>query len=201
MRAIDDDAQAVERQLLGESALGEFDVARLRIVDAFGAADAIGRREAGFKTAIHQAFDLHLGLVGELEAVGAEKLDAVVFEMIMRGGDHHAQIGAQRARQHGDGGRRQRAELEHVHADRGEARDEGGFDHVAGEARILADHHAVLVFAAGEDAPGRHAGLHRDLGRHRERIGEPANAVRAEKLAGHERVLVLAGGTIAENRC
>jgi hypothetical protein len=31
------------------------------------------------------------------------------------------EIGAHRARQHGDRGRRHRAEQEHVHADRGEA--------------------------------------------------------------------------------
>ena len=67
----------------------------------------------------------------------------------------------------------------------GEARDQRGFDHVAGEPRILADHHAMAMIAAREDAAGRHAGLHGDLGRHRMAVGAAADAVRAEQFAGH----------------
>jgi hypothetical protein len=65
-----------------------------------------------------------LDLVGQLVAVRAEQLDAVVVERIVRGGDHDAEIGAHRARQHGDRRRRHRAEQQHVHADRGEAGDQ-----------------------------------------------------------------------------
>ena len=79
----------------------------------------------------HQLFDLELGVVGELVAVRPEQLDAVIGEGIVRGGDHHAEIGAERAGQHGDGRRRHRPEQEHVHADGGEAGHERGFDHVA----------------------------------------------------------------------
>ena len=140
----------------------------------------------GLQAVVHQRFDSRLVLVGQLAAVGAEELDAVVLVQIVRGGDHHAHVGAQRTRQHGDGRRRQRAELEHVHADGGEAGDQRGFDHVAGEARILADHHAMAVIAAREDAARRHAGLHRDARRHRAGIGAAANAVRAEIFPGHE---------------
>ena len=60
-----------------------------------------------------------------------------------------------RARQHGDGRRRHRAEQQHVHAHRGEAGDQGGFDHVAGKARILADDDAMAVVAAAEDEARR----------------------------------------------
>ena len=61
-------------------------------------------------------------LVGELVAVRPEQLDAVVVIGIVRGRDHHADIGAQRARQHGDRRRRDRPEQEHIHAGGAEAR-------------------------------------------------------------------------------
>ena len=35
----------------------------------------------------------------------AEQLDAIVLEWVVAGGDHHAEVGAHGARQHGDGGR------------------------------------------------------------------------------------------------
>ncbi len=35
--------------------------------------------EAGREVAVHQLLDLPFDLIGELEAVGAEKLDAVVL--------------------------------------------------------------------------------------------------------------------------
>ncbi len=38
--------------------------------------------------------DLQLGLVGELEAVGAEELDAVVAVRVVRGGDHRREVEA-----------------------------------------------------------------------------------------------------------
>ena len=133
-------------------------------------------------------FDLGFDGVGQFVAVGAEQLDAVVLEHVVRGGDHHAEIGAQRARQHRDGRRRQRAELEHVHADRREARDERGFDHVAGEARVLADNHAMAVIAAREIAPRRHADAQGGFGGHRRRVRLAANAIGAEIFASSYRV-------------
>ena len=50
--------------------------------------------------------NLLLDLVGKLIAVGAEELDTVVLVGIVGSRNHDAQIGAQRADQHGDGGRR-----------------------------------------------------------------------------------------------
>jgi hypothetical protein len=69
---------------------------------------------------IEQILDFQLQLVGQLVAIGTEELDAVVVERIVRGRDHHAEIGAQRPRQHGDGGCRHRAEHDRHHADGGE---------------------------------------------------------------------------------
>ena len=48
--AIDDDAQSVEPEIAREGAFGEFDIARLGIVDALGAAD-LGRRRQAFLAA------------------------------------------------------------------------------------------------------------------------------------------------------
>ena len=61
----------------------------------------------------------------------------------------------------------QRADERHVHAGADEACDERRFDHVARQARVLADHHLVPMVAAHEQQPGRLAKLQRRLGRHR----------------------------------
>ncbi len=131
------------------------------------------------------SFDLMLHRVVELEAVRPEQLDAVIVEQIVRGGDHDAEIGAHRARQHADRGRRHRAEQQHVHADRGEAGDQGGFDHVAGQAGVLADDDAVAVFAVAKHQPGGLPDLERQF-RRNHAIGPAANAVGAKILANHE---------------
>ena len=183
--AVDDDAQIVEADVAGERALGELDVALLRALDALGAADAVGGRQQLGGRRLHQRLDLALGLVGELVAVGIEQLDAVVGVGVVRGRDHHAEVGAQRAGEHGDRRRRHRPQQEHVHADRGEARHQRQFDHVAGEPRVLADDDAVPVRAAGEQLAGGHADLERDLGGHGRAVGEPANAIGAEVPPRH----------------
>ena len=72
-----------------------------------------------------------------------------------------------------------------VHADAGEAGDHRRFHHVAGQARVLADHHPVAVVAAQEVRARRLADAQRGLGRHRLAVGEPANAVGAEEFACH----------------
>jgi hypothetical protein len=72
-------------------------------------------------------------------AVGPEQLDAVVVIGIVRGRDHHAEIGAHRARQHGHGGGRNRAGEQHIHADRGEPGHQAVLDHIAGKPRVLAE--------------------------------------------------------------
>ena len=85
MRAIDHDAQAVERQLARQRALGEFDVAVMHAVDAAGAAEARALCEPLLDGLVEQLLDLLFDVVGELEALRPEQLDAVVLEQIMRG--------------------------------------------------------------------------------------------------------------------
>ena len=122
-------------------------------------------RQPARKVGIDQRLDLGLDRIGELVAVRAEQLDPVVLERIVRSRNHHAEIGAERPREHRDGGRRHRSEQIDVHPDGGEAGGQRALDHVAGAARVLADHDAVAVLAFDEVQPRRHPDLHRELRR------------------------------------
>ncbi|MNG38751.1 hypothetical protein D3C84_1265650 [compost metagenome] len=51
---------------------------------------------------IHETLDLVLRLVGQLEAVAAEKLNAVIFNRIMRSRDHDTGIRPEHASQVSD---------------------------------------------------------------------------------------------------
>jgi hypothetical protein len=129
----------------------------MHAVDAAGAAEACALGEPLVEILVHQLFDLRFHIVGQLETGRAEQLDAVVVEQIMRGGNHHAEIGAHRFGQHRDRGRRHRAEQQHVHAHRGKARHHGVLDHVTGQTGVLADHHAMTMVAALETPARRPA--------------------------------------------
>ena len=145
---------------------------------------SVALRQPLEKLGIDQRFDLMLDLVGQLEAVRAEELDAVVVERIVRGRDHHAEIGAHGAREHPDRGGGNWAGEQHVHSDRGEARDQRGLDHVAGETGVLADEHAVAMVAAAEDQTGRLPDLERQLRRDLA-VGTATNAVSAKIFTNH----------------
>ena len=67
-----------------------------------------------------------------------------------------------------------------------EPRPQRLLDHVAGQPRVLADHHAMAMVAAVEDLAGRHADAHGDLGSHRRTVGAAAHTVGAEERAGHD---------------
>ena len=182
--AIDHHAQAVEAEIARQRALGEFDVAVMDAVDAAGAAEAGALRQLLVERFVEQLLDLLLDVVGQLEALRAEQLDAVVLEQIVRGRNHHAEIGAHRLGQHRHRRRRHRAEQQHVHADRGEAGHHGVFDHVAGQPRVLADHDAMAMIAALKHQSGRLPDLERQL-RRDQTIGTAPNPVRPEIFAAH----------------
>jgi hypothetical protein len=101
VRAIDDDLEAVEPQMLGKGGLGEVDVAAARILDLAGAADLGGAASFGSSSSI-------ASICGSSRRTAcsrrAEQLDAVVVEGIVAGRDHHAEIGAHRAGEHRDAG-------------------------------------------------------------------------------------------------
>ncbi len=184
--AIDDDAHSVERDLAAERPLGVFDIAGLDVVDALGAAQIRRAGEHRRDVAVHQRLDPRLDLVGEFEAVRPEQLDAVILVGVVGGGNHHPEIAAHRAGQHRDRRRRDRAQQQHVDADRREARDQRVFDHVAGEPRVFADDHALAMFAPLEGEAGRLANLQRHIRRDLA-VGPAPNAVGAEIFARHDR--------------
>ena len=182
--AIDHHAQAVEAEVARQRALGEFDVAVVDAVDAAGAAEARALRQPLVERLGEQLLDLLFDVVGQLEALRAEQLDAVVLEQVVGGGNHHAEVGAHRLGQHRDRRRRHRADQEHVHADRGEARDHRVFDHVAGQTGVLADDDAVAMLAALKHQPRGLAHLERQL-RRDQTVGTATNPVRTEIIAAH----------------
>ena len=167
-----------------QRALGEFDVAVMHAIDAAGAPETGALRQPLVERFIEQLLDLLLDIVRQFETLRAEQLDAVVLEQIMRGGNHHAEIGAHRLGQHRDRRRRHRAEQQHIHADRGEAGHHRVFDHVAGEPRILADHDAMAMLAALKHQSGRLPNLEREL-RCDQAIGTAPDPVGTEIFAAH----------------
>ena len=184
MRAIDDDPHAVEPQPFRKALLDELDIAAARIVEALRAAE-FARQRAPPGSLVEDLLDLAFEFVGQLVPVAPEQLDAVVGIGVVRGRDHDADIGAQAARQHRDRRGRQRPDQDDVHPHRDEPGGQRRFEHVAREARVLADDHKVLVRPVVEAFADRHRHLERRLRRHRLGIGGAANAVRPKKLARH----------------
>jgi hypothetical protein len=184
MGAVDHHLEPVEPEAFGEAAFDEFDVAAAGVVEPLGAAERV-RRHAMRRRPVELALDRRLDLVGELVPVGAEQLDAVILERIVRGRDHDAEIGAQAARQHGDGRRRQRPDQHDIHAHGDEARGQRRLDHIAREPRVLADDDKMAMVAAAQDAACPHRHVERSLGGHRLAVGGAANPIGAEQLARH----------------
>src|SRR3569832_630970 len=75
--AIDNDTQAFEAKLARQRALGEFDVAVMHAVDAAGTAEACALRQTTIERFVEQLLDLLLDVIGQLEALRPEQLDAV----------------------------------------------------------------------------------------------------------------------------
>ena len=183
--AIDHHPQARKGELLGEGVLGELDIAGLGILDSLGAAHLVGPGERHALAGFDQRLDGRLVRVGKLEPVRAEDLDAIVVEGIVRGRDHDAEVGPERACQHGHGRGGQRTEQEHVHAGRQEPGGKRLLDHVTRQTRVLAHHHAVAVAAAAVFGAGGGSDLEHRRGIHGPAVGPAPNPIRAEIAAAH----------------
>src|SRR3982075_1801390 len=182
--AIDHHAQAVEAEIARQRALGEFDVAVMDTVDPAGTPETGALRQTLVERLVQQSLDLLIDIVGQFKALRAEQLDAVVFEQIMRSGNHHAEIGTHRLGQHRHRRRRHRAKQQHIHADRGKSGHHRVFDHVAGKTRILADDDAVAMLAALKHQTSRLPDLERQL-RRNQTVGTAPNPIRPEIFAAH----------------
>ena len=83
-----------------------------------------------------------------------------------------------------DGGRGDDAEADGLDAHRGEAGDQGGFDHLAGAPRVAADDDFAAAFR-GERARGSDGEAQCGLGRHRGLVDPSTDSVCAEILPRH----------------
>ena len=184
VRAVHHDAQALQTSAAREARLAAFHVAAGGVVQPRGTADHVGSRQPVAEVGRHQRLDLGLRLVGQLEPVRPEQLDAVVLERVVRGRDHDAEVGPQAARQQGHRRRRQRPHQRHVDAGGQEAGHQRAFDHVAGQPRVLAQHHAVPMAAAPEPQAGRLTQPLRDLDGHRRGVGGAPDPIRPEQRPG-----------------
>ncbi len=193
MRAIDDDLQALEVEIVRKRALAEFDVAARRVADAERLAQ-LRRLDAADRT-VDALLDRLLDRVRQLGAACREELDAVVLERIVRGADHDAGRQAQRARQVGDAGRGQRTGQIDVDAGGGQPRFERRLEQVAGDARVLPDQHRRVRARARrrfgrEHAAGGVTEPQHELGRDRRVADSAADAIGAEIVLGHGRTLI-----------
>ena len=182
--AIEHDAHAFEREVARQRPLGKFDIAGMHALDALGAPEIARARQARRQIRTDKRLDLGFHIVRKLEPVGTEQLDAVVLVQVVRGRDHHAKVRAHGAGEHGDRWRGNGAEQQHIHANRGKACHHRIFDHVARQARVLADDHAMAMVATLEHEASRLADLEREFGRN-DAIRATANSICPEQLPLH----------------
>ena len=85
---------------------------------------------------VQARLDLLLESVVELVPAAGEELDAVVGHRVVRGGDHHAQVGAQRVGQVRDPGGRQHADELDVDTGGGQPGHDRGLEELPGDAGV-----------------------------------------------------------------
>ena len=181
--AVEDNVEVVEHVVLGKGVLQGDDVAAGRVLDARGPAHLLGHGpERRHLLREDEVLDVRLHLVGQLEAVGREDLDAVVLEGVVRGGDDHAGVGAHGGGDEGDARGGQRPDQLDVDAHGADARGQRVLEHVAGQAGVLADDDGVAAHAVLDDEGDGPAELHGDLGGHGVDVGDAADTVGAEEL-------------------
>lgn len=128
--------------------------------------------------------DTVLQLVGELVAAAREELDAVVRHRVVAGGQHHAEVGAQRAGEMRHRGGGQHADPQDVDARARQTGDDRGLQELARSPRVTTDHgHRAVPLERprlAEHMSRRHGESERELGR-QIRVGDTSYAVRAEQ--------------------
>ena len=187
---VERDRQALEVDaLLADGAHRVLDVHLARLVHLDGDAQLGAARHGGVLVArlarthdsafeaalLDERLDLVLDRVGQLEALRIEQLDAVVLRRIMGCGDDRAARGVELADQQRHRRRRDDARQKRRAARAGDAGDHRRLQHVAGKARVLADHDRL--------AEKRHGGLAEPVCQLAGELGvrHAANAVGSEK--------------------
>jgi hypothetical protein len=125
--------------------------------------------------------DRRLGVVGELVAVRAEELDAVVGVRVVRRRDDGRQVEPVAADEQRRGRGRQHAALQHVAAGGRDARRQRRLQHLAGLAGVADDQHLrALDGRLDRDGTTQPQGEVRS----EDLAGDPADAVGSEEPAG-----------------
>ncbi len=142
VRAVDDDLHAVQPVRQHRDQVRHVPVEAL-VVLADPAHRGAGRAVPGLvadAVAPVVRLDRVLDRVVQLVAAAGEELDAVVGHRVVAGGQHHAEVRAERAGQVRDGRGGQHADPQHVHAGTGQAGDHRGLQELSGRPGVTADH-------------------------------------------------------------
>jgi hypothetical protein len=174
--AVQHDVDVLQREA-GEALVQRAQVVLGGAVQVADRADAIGPAGGRLPQAL---LDRQLGGIGELEAVGAEELDPVVLERVVRRRDDRREVKAQAADQQRCRRRRQDAAEQHVPAGGGDPGGERRLEHRARLARVADDEHARVRPA--DLACRRGAQGEPQLGR-QHLTGDASDTIGAEELA------------------
>ena len=128
----------------------------------------------------HRALHLALHRVGQLEAVGAEELDAVVLVRVVRGRHHAGEVEAEAADEQRRARRGEYARDQRVPACRGNPGGQRGLEHLAGLACVADDQDLGSV--RRRPGGGRTAERQREVGSEKVADGS-TNAIGAEEPA------------------
>ena len=143
VRTVEDDLHPIK--LLSTRAYHVVDVLIEEIVAVLHHADILPRRTC-FMVAALQLADKSLQLIlhgiGQLVAVAAKELDAVIGERIVRGRDHNARVHLMFTREIGDRRRRHDPSEESGSTRRADPRRQCRFKHLTRDTRIASDQNA-----------------------------------------------------------
>lgn len=181
--AVDDNAQPVQPQTAWKGGFGAFHIPARRIVQPGGATDLVGSGQPALQIRVHGRLDPGFRFIRQLEPVGTEQLDPVIPIRVVGSRDHDPQIRPQRARQHGDGRGRHRPHQRHIHPGGQETGHQRAFDHVARQARILAQQDTVAARALPEMQPRGLPQLLRHFDGHGKTVGGAPDSISAEQLS------------------
>jgi hypothetical protein len=187
VRAVDQHAQAAQAEPGEGSFLQPTAILEARVFEAPSHPGVAGGQRL---IARHGGFDLGLDRIGQLAAIAAEELDAVVRSRVVRRRDHDAGVVLAEPRLVGQGRCRQEAAVAGMHA----RAEEPGFERAPDLARAAAavmreEHDLLLALALGGSALNQLPAEHRaqpQQGHRIERrvIGFAANAIGPEQAHG-----------------
>ena len=160
MGGVDHDPHAVEREVAGEGGLGEDDVAPARVLELLGAADAgagLARAEQRSRRAMSASISASASS-GSLKPSPPKILMPLSSYGLWLALITMPASARMLDREVRDRRRRDRAAEHHAPAHRADAGGERGLEHVAREARVLADDDARRVALAAAGDEGRRRG-------------------------------------------